>query len=436
LAVLLASSLFLFRGPLRAKHYEVNDFAAPYASARLWLQGKNPYDASLFFPTWRAAGAPKGDVSHNQSGIHSVYPPPSLVAILPLALLPWPAASMTLVWASGAIYFVSLALLAWFVPGSWQDAAKPLFLAFGLAFAPAYSALHVTNLACLAASLLFVAIYLLARRLPADNRSQALAGVCIALSICLKAALGLLVVPYLLWARAWRALAVMVVIVGVIAAVGFYPSLKSGSAWFDSMRYNASVGYANGGSSDVAETNPKRFDSLDLQIPVYAMTHHRRMTTAISCLIAGGLLVLWFLSKDPDRSVDSVDQHLLRIGALFVIGLLPVYQRYYMAVLLLIPFIWAARNLERRAVRWVIASCAMFLVNTEVLLQKGGFLRALTVRHPHVANIFVGPHLCWLLLGLACLLVGAVGGVGKVRVRSEGYPPGYKLDAKYSKEAV
>ena len=418
---------------MRANSHEVNDFAAPYASARLWLQGQNPYDADLFFPTWRAAGAPKGEVPYNESGTHSVYPPPSLVVILPLALLPWPVASMGLVWISAATYVVALVLLASFVHGSWRDAAKPLFVGFGLAFAPVQSALHVTNLACFSASLLFVAIYLLAKRLPPSNRSQVVAAGCIAVSICVKPALGLLVLPYLLWARAWRALAVTVVSVGMIAAVAFYSSLKSGSAWSDSLRTNAAVGYANGGSSDVAETNHNRFDSLDMQIPIYAMTHHRSLTTAVSVMIAGGLLMLWSLYKDPDRSID---QHLLRIGALFVIGLLPVYQRYYMAVLLLIPLIWALRNLELRAARWVIAVCAVFLVNTEVLLQRIGLVRALTVHHPHVANIFVGPHLCWLLLGLACLLVRAVGGSGKVLVPSGGYPPGYWMDAKSSKQIL
>ncbi len=399
---MLASGLFLFRGPLRAESARVNDFAAPYASARLWLQGRNPYDADLFFPTWRAAGAPKGNVYYNESGIHSVYPPPSLVAVLPLALLPWPVASMGLVWISAAVYVLALVLLASFVPGSWRGAAKPLFLAFGLAFAPAQSALHVTNLACLSASLLFVAIYLLIKPLPPGDRSQALAAGCIALSICLKAALGLLLVPYLLWARAWRALAVTGLIVGVTSAVSLYPSLKSGSAWFDSLRLNSSVAFANGGSSDVAETNLNRFDRIDLQVPVYAMTHHRGITVAIACLLGGGLLMLWFFCKDADRGID---QHLLRIGSLFVIGLLPVYQRYYMAVLLLIPLVWAFRNLERRAARWMAGLCAVFLVNTGVLLQRIGLIRGLTVHHPHIANILAGPHLCWLLLGMACLFV-------------------------------
>jgi Glycosyltransferase family 87 len=391
------------------------------------LQGQNPYDADLFFPAWRAAGAPQGKVYYNESGTHSVYPPPSLVAILPLALLPWPVASMALVWISAAVYVVALLLLASFVPGSWRGAAKPLFLGFGLAFAPAHSALHVTNLACLSASLLFFAIYLLAKRIPPGNRSKAIAAVCISLSICLKAALGLLLLPYLLWARAWRSLAATALIVGVTTAVSLYPSLKSGSAWFDSLRFNSSVAFANGGSSDVAETNLNRFDRIDLQLPLYAMTHHRGMTAVICCLIAAGLLILWFFCKDPDRGID---QHLLRIGTLFVIGLLPVYQRYYMAVLLLIPLVWAFRNLERRTARWVIGLCAVFLVNSGVLAQRVGLVRGLAAHHPHLANIFAGPHLCWLLLGMACLLVHAAGGFSKIPVLSGDYSPAYRLDAK------
>ena len=57
MAVLLTAGLFLFRGPLRADSGYVNDFAAPYTATRLWLQHRNPYDSTAFFPTWHDAGA-------------------------------------------------------------------------------------------------------------------------------------------------------------------------------------------------------------------------------------------------------------------------------------------------------------------------------------------------------------------------------------------
>ncbi len=166
LPVLLAAGWFTLRGPLRARTDYVNDFASPYVSARLWMAHQNPYALSAFFPTWHAAGAPLGTVYANPSNIRSVYPPPSIVAVIPFALLPWPVASKALILLSVALYVTALILLASFVPGDWSHPLKPLFLTFGLALAPVHSAIHVSNVACLAASLLFIAIYLILR-LPA-----------------------------------------------------------------------------------------------------------------------------------------------------------------------------------------------------------------------------------------------------------------------------
>ncbi len=168
IAVLLASGLFLLRGPLRANSGYVNDFAAPYTATRLWLQHRNPYDATAFFPTWHDAGAPTGKVAGNPSGTHPVYPPPTLVVLIPFALLPWPIAVKALTVLSVALYIAVIPLLASFLPGTWRDPIKPAFLAFGLALAPTHSGLHVTNVACLAASLLFLSHLLLAKPHKAD----------------------------------------------------------------------------------------------------------------------------------------------------------------------------------------------------------------------------------------------------------------------------
>jgi hypothetical protein len=136
MAVLLASGVFLLRGPFRANSAYVNDFAAPYTATRLWLQHRNPYDSTAFFPTWHAAGAPKGKLAGNPSGTHPVYPPSTLVVLIPFALLPWPIAVKTLTLLSATLYIAVLPLLATFLPGTWRDPIKPAFLASGLALAP------------------------------------------------------------------------------------------------------------------------------------------------------------------------------------------------------------------------------------------------------------------------------------------------------------
>ena len=296
---MLASGLFLLRGPLRASSGYVNDFAAPYTATRLWLQHRNPYDSTAFFPAWHDAGAPKGKVAGNPSGTHPVYPPPTLVVLIPFALLPWPIAVKALTLLSTALYLSALPLLASFLPGTWRDTSKPAFLAFGLALAPTHSGLHVANVVCLAATLLFLAIYFLLRSRAEQINLPAIA--CLTLSICLKPTLGLLLIPYLLWTRAWRTLAATVTITAAITAASLYPLLSLGSVWLSSLRENIAVVFTNGGAADVSEQSLLRFDRIDLQLPLYALLHSRTGASLLAALIAATLLLLWFQSK-PDIS--------------------------------------------------------------------------------------------------------------------------------------
>ena len=165
----LATIIFLLRGPLRASSEYANDFAAPYTSARLWLRHQNPYDSTTFLPTWQAAGAPLAQpdgtpIYANPSSTHSVYPPPSVVVLSPFALLPWATAWLSMILLSTALYLTALLLLTRLLPETWRDPYRPAFLTFGLLLAPTQSALHVSNVTCLSAALLLIALYLLLRR--------------------------------------------------------------------------------------------------------------------------------------------------------------------------------------------------------------------------------------------------------------------------------
>ena len=412
MAVLLAAGPFLLRGPLRANSGYVNDFAAPYTATRLWLQHRNPYDSTAFFPTWHDAGAPKGKVAGNSSGTHPVYPPPTLVVLIPFALLPWPIAVKALTFLSTALYLAALPFLASFLPGTWRDPIKPTFLAFGLALAPTHSGLHVTNVACLAATLLFFSIYFLLSR---AKRINLPASICLTLAICLKPTLGLLLIPYLLRTRAWRTLAATVAVSAAITAASLYPLLSLGSVWLASLRENIAVVFTNGGAADVSEQSLLRFDRIDLQLPLYALLHNRTAASLLAALIAAALLLLWSQSK-PDISNHPasgaiLDQHILQIAALLSIGMLPFYQRYYSAMIVLLPILWALRTLShptsRATRRWVLILSSIFLINTEAIFSRSSLLPSLTIRFPLLTNLALGPHLCLLLLLLSILLLTA-----------------------------
>ena len=413
IAILFASGLFLLRGPLRASSGYVNDFAAPYTATRLWLQHRNPYDATAFLLTWHDAGAPKGKVAGNPSGTHPVYPPPTLVVLIPFALMPWPIAVKALILLSTALYIAVLPLLASFLPGTWRDPIKPIFLAFGLALAPTHSGLHVTNVACLAATLLFFAIYFLLKNTEKQTNLPAI--VCLTLSFCLKPTLGLLLIPYLLWTRAWRTLATTVALSAAITAASLYPLLSLGSVWLSSLRENIAVVFTNGGAADVSEQSLTRFDRIDLQLPLYALLHNRTAASVLTVLIAATLLLFWFKSnphvQNQPRSSASLDQHILQIAALLLIGLIPFYQRYYSAMIVLLPVLWALRTFSqpssRTTRRLVLVLSSLFLINTEAIFTRF-LLPSLTVRFHLLTNFILGPHLCWLLLLLATLLLTAV----------------------------
>jgi hypothetical protein len=329
------------------------------------------------------------------------------VAIIPFALLSWPFASKALIAVSTILYLAALFRLTSFVPGTWRDPAKPFFLAFGLALAPVHSALHVTNVACLAASLIFLSISWLLEQASPERRAQLLPAVCIAFAICLKPTLGLLVLPYLLWARAWRTLAATLAAVAVVASISVFPLLKMGSDWRADLSNNITFVFTNG-TADLSPQNHSRFDRIDLQLPVYTVIPSRTVAAVVAALASGCLLLLWF-KVGRSVSTASFDERLLRVSALLLIGLLPFYQRFYSAMFVLLPALWAFCNLSRphlrNRARWTLVLCAIFLVNTKVLEQNSGVFAAVGRHLPFLADTILAPHLCWLLLLLASVLL-------------------------------
>jgi hypothetical protein len=402
-ALLLASAVFLFRGPFRARTAYLNDFASPYVSTRLWLNHQNPYDTTLFFPTWHAAGAPQ-TAPGNPSGWHPVYPPPTLVVLIPLAILPWTAAVHTLLFLSATAYIVALIQFATLLPGTWRTPKRLLFLAFGLAFAPAQSSLHVSNVACLSASLLFLALY---RLLAKHREPDLLAAICITVSICLKPTIGLLILPWLLL-RARRTLIATLSASALITAIALYPLLQLGAIWFTSLKQNLTFLSTNGGATDLSTLNNNRFDRIDLQQPLFALTHSRTAASLLSGLIAAVLLILWFYIQREHRSDHQTDYQLLSISTLLVIGLLPVYQRYYVAILLLPAILWAFSNLATKAARWLLVLSAIFLVNTEALFRTAHIDDAVGRYLSTFTEAILGPHLCWLILALTGILLATL----------------------------
>ena len=422
LVVLLAAVVFTLRGPLRARGTYVNDFAAPYTSARLWLHHQNPYDPAAFWPAWHNAGAPLGPVYNNPSSTHSVYPPPAVVVLTPFALLPWPLACKALIGISTALYLTALILLSRLLPGTWTQPCKPAFLTIGLLFAPTQSALHVSNVSALAATLALLAIYLLLQAtnsvaprpdsgtwvLPLSTSFAAAA--LLSLSLCIKPTLAPIILLYLLYRRLWRTLTTTLTLTAIATAIFLF--LQPNWNWLPSLRSNIAFLFKDGVAS-LAEQNLTRSDRIDLQLPAYTLTHSNNAAIAIAALVTITLLGLWLKSANDhthyeDHPNQKLDRHLLLLSTLLTIGLLPFYQRFYSAIVLLIPALWALRNLAQTRARWILALCCLFLTNTTVLPRILGLHLPTSGLTHRFADTFITAHLCWLLLLLALLLLKAL----------------------------
>ena len=344
-----------------------------------------------------------------------------MVCLVPFALLPWPIAMPAYVLTSTALYLTALLLLAQLAPGTWQGLHKPAFLACGLAFAPVHSSLHVSNPSCLSASLLFLGIYLMLRPGHSDATQPikpstamldtlAIAAL-LALSICIKPTQGSVILVFLLWSRAWRTFAATLAAILLITATSLLPLLHLGQAWITQLNSNLHYAFTDGTAS-LFPRNLVRLDRIDLQLPLYILTNSTTLAAKLAAAIAA-ILLLAALTLPLGTLVPTRNQALLRLSVLLAIGILPTYQRFYSATVLLLPILWAICNLSatlatRRIARVILALSTIFLVNTTVLQRYFQLAPRLSGRLPIFANAFIAPHLNWFLLGFALLLLAAI----------------------------
>jgi hypothetical protein len=107
LLVLLAASEFVVRGPLRfLRAADFNDFISPYTQSRALIMGMDPYSPEVLVRLWPVEGAHRPEFLAKdladgslimKRGIPTAYPLTCLFLLIPLAVLPWPAASFRLV---------------------------------------------------------------------------------------------------------------------------------------------------------------------------------------------------------------------------------------------------------------------------------------------------------------------------------------------------
>jgi hypothetical protein len=423
LAVAVGAVEFLFRALLRSNSLWMSDLTAPYVSARLWLSGGNPYDSHIFLSTWAASGAPESGLKQFLSEMHSVYPPPTLLVMAPMALIRWPGAVHLFIALALLLYGIAvlgLIRLGWpqhrRVAEFVQDPLAMLFLAFCLGFAPIHTAFNSENIVLLAACAAIIAVVLLTRSGGEKTRRSSrvavvLAGVAITASICLKPTTGVFLLPWLVRERRWRLLGSVIAVCGALAAVSLQPLLAHhGMTWLASYKNNVNLLFAHGGNADVSPENLENTDRIDLQLVLYALTGNRTVTSLIAALAYVAILIAFFRGAGWRRTeaVDGRDLPLLVAAGALALGLLPVYSRIYSALALLPLVLWCFGHLRLSSARWLLVLLCDFLVNSSAIVRRLGQMSEFATREPRLWDFSVGGHTCWLMLAIGLLLVKAM----------------------------
>ncbi|HEV2697232.1 MAG TPA: glycosyltransferase family 87 protein, partial [Terriglobales bacterium] len=386
LLLLIAGSEFLYRGPVRGfRAVAFNDFSTSYVASRLWLQGSDPYDASLFLQALVAAGGKESAAHGSATSMRPAYPPSMLPIMTLVAALPFGS-------AAAAFETISLALFAgmlWAVMRiygfAWVSAPGLVLIAYALALAPWHTALAVLSPSGIAIELAVIGIAL--------SRAES-GGVVTGFSLCLKPQVAVCFLVFQLatkqWKRAWWSLATVALSTAVALA-------RMPHGWVNSYHANLHYFQASGGVNDFTTANPIRFDLVNLQVPFYFLFHDDRLANLAAAMVAGTLALLWWRKRGD-------------LAGIVLIGLLPFYQRIYNAGLVVLAIAWGFAHIHERRGKAALFASAVFLIPGGALLQTihaKGWISDAAWRDNILLNVFLGPQATWAILVIVFLVVSA-----------------------------
>jgi hypothetical protein len=395
LAVIAVAMLsdFVFRGIIPAFEGGKNDFSEVYVGAWMWRHGQNSYDATLA----SAAGA---SIANTRVNIVLIYPPTTLVLLVPFTFLPWIAANV--VWLFlGLLAIAGAIILSIKLAGLEVSNDRALLLGtFFLAFDPVHQAFHLGNVSLIAVPLCLLGIYL------AEGRNDLIAGIVLALAVALKPQLGFWVlVFYLLQFRTKVFAGALLLAMFLVLAFLRYPI--PAHTLISSYRGNLQYWFAPGRLYGFTE-GALPFHVNITQVLFYQLSHRIQIASLLAhILFASGLLV-WAFAVWRRRFQVSAP---LAIASLLALSFISLYHSVADVSILPLALCWVAGE-HPSSRHWTkIATCVLFL-----LLMLPGHSALMRVS-PHFApaivdswwwRFFIARYFIWLLLGLNFVLLCAL----------------------------
>ena len=394
----LAAAEFVWRGPVRFLRIPVewNDLSQNYTASRLWLEGKSPSDPRNFVKLWKQQAGSRLELTDGRT--HLAPPLGGLVVMAPIAAFPWKIAKI--LWV--IVLLVSFAATVWALAlaGGLQrnEPGTLAFIAASLALAPFQTGIASGNQTILVIGLCALAMW------AASLRHDVAAGVLFGMACSLKPQIGAFLVLYYLVRRRWQLFGTAVsTTAGLTLVAALYLRLR-GASWFQDYVHNATGFVAANHIDDFSSANPGRFTLINLQVPFFSMTGQTSSANLLAFAVGALLVCVWiYYVVRGKRQVPE----LLSLSAIAIIGLLPVYHRFYDAALLVVPLCWCVTHAVGKDT--AIAKGTLLLM-TPFLVPGAAFLEQFAA-HGHASDAIthswwwdciVMPHEAWALL-LICL---------------------------------
>ncbi len=399
----LALTIFAWRALLHSPR--LYDFRTGYAASRAWVFGSDPYDGVNLDNVWNAAGGFELIATAAVGLYPSYYPPTTFVALSPFSSLPALAACTA--WA-----IVSLALLATMIVQLGRLAGLPprqhvLLAAIILALGPVISGANAGQQCVVAISCIIIAL----RQL--QVRRFWLAWPLLVYAMCLKPQLAM---PFVAWEffRFPRS-AMCAFAVWALVLFGAVQHLDhAGSPWRATLATNYHLANEPGGGLDFSTSYLYRDHLVNTEVVAFPIVKDILAAHVVALIVVGVFVVCvltrwrslgfaWRRERNrPPRKIDE----LLGLSVVAAIALLPMYHRYYDAILLVLPIAWAIRHWRDGGKIILLLTIPLFLpVAWATNLVEKGYVSS-AIKNSPVWDFVIMPFFGWLLLVWCVVLAG------------------------------
>lgn len=384
------------------------DFGGIYFATRCALHGDDPFNRNAYMEELKIdnPGFLDGLLKVEKltgSPTVLVYPPTTLLAAIPLAVLPWALAQNLFTIVSAGL-LMAAALLIWDLGEKYAPRLRGLLAGF-VVLNSLLIFLH-GNPAGLTAGFCIVAAWCFLKR-----RYQPPGVLLLGLSLAIKPHDAALVWLYFLLAggalrkRALQALVAAGLLV-VCAVVWIVPVAPH---WLGELRNNVSSLSAPGHINDPGPSplSKRNFGPIiDLQSGLSVFNNDPHFYNPVSYVIGGSLILVWALTVLRKRC--TLENSLLALATISLLSLLPVYHRTNDAKLLLVTIPACAMLWESGGTKRWIAVCmtsAAILVTSDFPIVS----LVLLTRNLHVSTATLAGKLTLLLLQPAPVVLLAAG---------------------------